>query len=89
MEKIMIKEKEKMRDIYLDAGINLTLLDGKRPTVAAWQKRKIPKERVKNHKDNLGWVLGEKDFVIDVDKQNGGLASFKSLCKNLNISPLL
>jgi hypothetical protein len=30
----MIKEKEKMRDIYLDAGINLTLLDGKRPTVA-------------------------------------------------------
>jgi hypothetical protein len=35
MEKIMIKEKEKMRDIYLDAGINLTLLDGKRPTVAA------------------------------------------------------
>jgi hypothetical protein len=38
--------KEKMRDIYLDAGINLTLLDGKRPTVAAWQNRKIPKEAV-------------------------------------------
>jgi hypothetical protein len=45
-----------MRDIYLDAGINLTLLDGKRPTVAAWQNRKIPKERVKAHKGNLGWV---------------------------------
>jgi hypothetical protein len=45
--------KEKMRDIYLGAGINLTLLDGKRPTVAAWQNRKIPKERVKAHKGNL------------------------------------
>jgi hypothetical protein len=42
---------------------------------------------VKAHKGNLGWVLGDTDFVIDVDKQNGGLESFKSLCKNLSITP--
>lgn len=70
---------------YLSANKNLTLLDGKKPTINNWTTKKIPKKLLNIHKGNLGWVLGDNDLVIDVDPKNGGDKSYEKLLDNLSI----
>lgn len=64
---------------YLDAGKNLTLLNGKIPKIENWTKNIPSDDEVLSYKGNLGWVLGKSDLVIDVDPKNGGEESFKKL----------
>ena len=70
---------------YLASGKQLTVLAGKRPIVDNWTKKKIDEERIFSHKGNLGWVISEKDLVIDVDPRNGGEDSFKHLVSDLKL----
>lgn len=70
----------------MEAGKNLTLLDGKIPIVKDWTNRKVSKDGIKEHasnEGNLGWVLDAGDLVIDVDPKNGGDESFKKLVQDL------
>lgn len=71
---------------YLSAGKQLTLLNGKRPIVENWTKKKVDEDRIFSHKGNLGWVIGNGDLVIDVDPRNGGDDSFKKLKKDLKLN---
>ncbi len=71
---------------YLSAGKQLTLLNGKRPIVDNWTKKKVDEDRIFSHKGNLGWVIGNGDLVIDVDPRNGGDDSFKKLKKDLKLN---
>ena len=66
-------------DQYLEANANLTPLKDKRPVLKKWQSTKLSEEKVRAHKGNLGWVLSEKDLVIDIDPRNKGSASFEKL----------
>ena len=68
-----------MRTVYIKAGKQLTLLDGKRAIVKGWPNRPSTVEQLKNHTGNVGWILGETDLVIDIDFRNGGKEGFKSL----------
>lgn len=71
---------------YLKQGKQLTLLKGKKPSVKDWTNTKVSEEKILSHNDNLGWVIGPCDLVIDVDPKNGGEDSFKKLLKFLRIN---
>ena len=66
---------------YIDAGKNLTPLNGKLPSYKNWTEREVPIETVLTHSEtnNIGWVMGEEDLVVDIDPRNGGLESFQKL----------
>ena len=70
---------------YLEAGKNLTLLQGKRPVVDNWTNTIIDADRLYIHNGNIGWVLGKDDLVVDVDPKNGGTESFEQLVKDLQL----
>lgn len=70
---------------YLKNDKNLTLLNGKKPILNNWTENLPTKSAIMAHGGNLGWVLGASDFVIDVDTQNGGDASYDKLVKALNL----
>jgi hypothetical protein len=65
---------------YLDAGMNLTLLNGKKPVLGDWTSRTVDPDSILAHDGNLGMVVRDGDLVVDVDPKNGGLASFEALC---------
>jgi hypothetical protein len=74
---------------YLSAGKKLmTLVKGGAtegaPTEYKWtgDDFKQPDDVVLSHRGALGWVLGEDDFVIDVDPRNSGDKSFEKLLCN-------
>ncbi len=73
-------------DEFFNAGKNLTILNGKKPIASIWQNKYFSKEVIYNHKGNIGWVLGDNDFVVDVDPRNDGDKSFEKLQKDLGIS---
>ena len=66
-------------DQYLNINANLTPLKIKRPLIKDWQITELSEEKIRSHRGNLGWVLSEKDLVIDIDPRNGGSASFEKL----------
>ena len=66
-------------DQYLEANANLTPLKDKRPVLKKWQSTKLSEGKIRAHKGNLGWVLSDKDLVIDIDPRNEGTASFEKL----------
>ena len=66
-------------DQYLNINANLTPLKIKRPLIKDWQITELSEEKIRAHRGNLGWVLSEKDLVIDIDPRNGGSASFEKL----------
>lgn len=70
---------------FLQNKKQLTLLDGKRPIKKNWVNKKIDDISIESHTDNIGWVMGIRDLVIDVDKQNGGLESYEKLCEDILI----
>lgn len=71
---------------YLKQGKHLTLLAGKKPSVKNWTETKVSEEKLLSHNDNIGWVVGPCDLVIDIDPKNGGEDSFKKLLKFLRIN---
>jgi hypothetical protein len=71
---------------YLLAGKKLTLLDGKRPKIKDWTKKAVSDEQLLAHDDNIGWVLGPYDLVVDVDPKNGGKESFLKLLEYLRVN---
>lgn len=77
--------KHEITKQYLDKGKNLTPLNGKRPIKNNWSQLKLSKEEILGHNGNRGWVLGGSDLIIDVDKQNGGLDSYKKLVEDLKL----
>lgn len=69
---------------YLKAGKNLTTLNGKKPIEDDWTSIRLPASVIRSHKGNIGWVLGEEDFVIDVDvKRKDGMKSLEKLWKDI------
>lgn len=71
---------------YLSQGKQLTLLKGKRPLMKDWTKARVSEEKILSHDDNIGWVVGASDLVIDVDPKNGGEDSFEKLLEFLRIN---
>ena len=63
----------------------LVPLSGKDPIVKNWTNKKVDYDKVIAHAkkgENVGWVLREQDFVIDVDvKKKDGKASYAKLCE--------
>ena len=63
-------------DTFLEAGYNLTPLEGKRPIVKNWTKRLLTRDQL--HKIatnpqkqyNFGAILQDKHLVVDVDPRN-------------------
>lgn len=63
-------------------------LRGKVPIIAGWTTMSTLSDAeltgyVKSGM-NLGWVLGDRDLIVDVDPRNGGNESFLLLEKELN-----
>lgn len=77
--------RQKIISQYLEAGKKLTILKGKRPLLEDWVKEIVDEKTLAKHKDNLGWVIGKDDLVIDVDPRNGGTESFERLSEMLKI----
>ena len=77
--------KNEITKQYLSNGKNLMPLNGKRPIKQNWTELKLSADEVLAHKGNKGWILGASDLIIDVDKQNGGLASYEKLVADLNL----
>lgn len=75
---------------YLDEGKHLTLLrkGEKRPATKDWPNRVFETAEINTYKGNFGWVLGDKDLVVDVDPRNGGDEAFFRLCNDLNVQLL-
>lgn len=68
----------------LDNGKVIPL--GKSPCVEDWRNTKFSRSYMLNHVNkgkNVGFLLGDKDLVIDVDPRNGGLDGLKLLEKDL------
>lgn len=64
---------------YKSKGLNLTLLEGKKPIVIDWTNKTLEDDVIFAHKGNLGWVIDANHLVIDVDPKNGGFESFERL----------
>lgn len=77
--------KKSTVDLFLNENKNLILLNEKRPVTKNWLKDFPSKETLYNHSGNLGWVLGEEDFVIDIDPRNKGDQSYLKLQDYLKI----
>ena len=74
---------------YLDQGLDLIALSGKKPIDREWTNSNEVKytpegidHAIKNG-HNIGHRLNETELVIDVDPQNGGLASYTALTSKL------
>ena len=76
-------------DQYIEANANLTPLKLKKPIIKKWQSTELSEEKIRSHRGNLGWVLGERDLVIDIDPRNKGTASFEKLAAKLSGEGLL
>jgi len=77
--------KKSIIEQFFAAEKNLTLLNKKVAIIKNWQNTILDKTKILKHKDNLGWVLGDFDFVLDVDLKDNGHESFKKLLNDLNI----
>lgn len=78
-------DKKQIIREYLEAGKKLMPVNGRKPIRKDWVEAEFSEEEIYNHKGNIGWVLGERDLVIDIDPRNGGDESFKALLRDLNI----
>lgn len=72
--------------LYLQNDMNLTLVKkgGNAPILKNWQNQTLKKKKLFNHIErggNLGFSIGEKHLVVDVDPENGGMKSYKKLEK--------
>lgn len=76
--------RENVLDMFLNAGKKLTPLNGKVPILKEWNTADMNEVVVRTHPGNLGWVLGELDFVIDVDPRNGGFEGISKLIDDIN-----
>ena len=81
---------------YLALGCTLTRLamGGKRPIDKDWTNAPgLTEAECKAHKDsggNLGWVLGERHLVVDLDSHKGsrrvdGIGNYAKLCERLGM----
>ncbi len=84
-------------DIYIDAGMRVVGLNGKRPAETGWPgvpfrpRNQIPLRHWERLKFNFGWVLDDSNLVIDVDRHSGGADGWQSLTRlvdDLGIYPL-
>ena len=76
-------------DAYAEAGIKVIRLHtrDKRPIITEWTKGE-DRELVRRHVEdggNLGTLIDEQRFVVDVDPRNGGNESLRSLERDLKL----
>jgi hypothetical protein len=76
--------KNSIIDQYLSAGKNLMPLDVKIPR-KNWRTTIFSSEQLHSHNSNIGWQIGFKDLVVDVDPRNNGDKSWAKLCERFNL----
>lgn len=73
---------------YITARKNLILLakNTKIPISGnSWNNTRYENKQIIDHNGNLGWAIGEKNLVIDIDVKKGGIESWDRLCSELDI----
>jgi hypothetical protein len=63
---------------YINNNLNLTPVSNKIPLLKKWQIRNLELSEL-NKYENFAFVLDDTHLVVDVDRRNGGVESFKRL----------
>ena len=85
----MSENKQEAIQQYLDNNKKLIPLTGKKPIkgLEGWtdDSVRVSDDDIKAHADNIGWVMGNNDLVIDVDlhKEGDTLDGFSQLQKDI------
>lgn len=78
-------QREKIINQYLSNGKELIQLNVKIPLSEGWRTAVFSNEEINHYKGNIGWKIGKKDLIIDVDPRNNGDKSFEKLKKDLSL----
>jgi P4 family phage/plasmid primase-like protien len=82
---------EKIIDLYLSLGRDLIPERNRMPIKGYRKGTHYTKKQLLQYVKrgyNLGWVLGPRDLVLDVDPRNGGRESYYKICDKLGIKDL-
>lgn len=73
---------------YFQTGLNMIALgiNNKLPVEKNWTENHVEEWEVSEYEGNLGFCLGARHFIIDVDPRNGGDESILRLIRDLNLN---